>query len=258
MGRRSSLYRSVCDRSYSWTGKSTGGPHHRLADDARALGARCIGQQSVVGWRRSIAAKCKSVSLAAIRQLQPAARLVPDIVAPHDRGLAGHAGSTVDRASWWRSWSRVQARRPAGEHVRFGLLQCDKARCRANLAVAHRTLPAIPGEIATPAPDVCFGSKADMCSAKGHVRFTPNSDRESGHRQTVRSALPPKADMCSALPHVCFGPKADMMSLTQIICRLAIGASPARSDQAPSQSSSLSLVGILSVLPPGGLAAGPR
>src|SRR5262245_14425714 len=25
-------------------------------------------------------------------------------------------------------------------------------------------------------PDVCFGSKADMCSARGHVRFTPESD----------------------------------------------------------------------------------
>ena len=24
--------------------------------------------------------------------------------------------------------------------------------------------------------DVCFGSKADICSAKQHVRFTPNSD----------------------------------------------------------------------------------
>src|SRR5262245_49913070 len=57
---------------------------------------------------------------------------------------------------------------------------------------------------------VRFGSKADMCSAKGHVRFTPNSDRESGHRQTVRSALPPKADVCSALAHVCFGPIADI------------------------------------------------
>jgi hypothetical protein len=28
---------------------------------------------------------------------------------------------------------------------------------------------------------VRFGSKADMCSAKGHVRFTPNSDCKSGH-----------------------------------------------------------------------------
>jgi hypothetical protein len=50
--------------------------------------------------------------------------------------------------------------------------------------------------------DVRFGSKADMCAAKRHVRFTPNSDRESRHRQTVMSALHPKADMCSALADV--------------------------------------------------------
>jgi hypothetical protein len=32
----------------------------------------------------------------------------------------------------------------------------------------------------------------------GHidVRFTPNSDRESGHDYCGMSALPPKADMC--------------------------------------------------------------
>jgi hypothetical protein len=34
-------------------------------------------------------------------------------------------------------------------------------------------------------PNVRFGSKADMCAAKPHVRFTPNSDRESGHPQTA-------------------------------------------------------------------------
>jgi hypothetical protein len=28
---------------------------------------------------------------------------------------------------------------------------------------------------------VRFGSKADMCSAKGHVRFTPESDAECVH-----------------------------------------------------------------------------
>jgi hypothetical protein len=28
---------------------------------------------------------------------------------------------------------------------------------------------------------VRFGSKADMCSAKGHFRFSPNSDHKSGH-----------------------------------------------------------------------------
>ena len=57
---------------------------------------------------------------------------------------------------------------------------------------------------------VRFGSKADICAAKDHVRFTPNSDRESGHQQTVMSALPPKADICSAVVDVRFGPKADI------------------------------------------------
>jgi hypothetical protein len=50
--------------------------------------------------------------------------------------------------------------------------------------------------------DVRFGSKADICNAPTHVRFTPNSDRKSGLRQTIMSALPPKADMCGALVHV--------------------------------------------------------
>jgi hypothetical protein len=57
---------------------------------------------------------------------------------------------------------------------------------------------------------VRFGSQADICSAKGHVRFAPNSDRESEIPQKAMSALPPKADMCSALVDVRFGPKADM------------------------------------------------
>jgi hypothetical protein len=50
-----------------------------------------------------------------------------------------------------------------------------------------------------------------MCGAKRHVRFTPNSDRESGFPQQATSALPPEADMCGALAHVCFGPKADIV-----------------------------------------------
>jgi len=49
-----------------------------------------------------------------------------------------------------------------------------------------------------------------MCDAKAHVRFAPNSDRESGLPQTVMSALPPKADMCGATRDVRFGPKADI------------------------------------------------
>ena len=40
--------------------------------------------------------------------------------------------------------------------------------------------------------DVRFGSKADTWSAKRHVGFAPNSDRESGSTQMVMSALPRK------------------------------------------------------------------
>ncbi|MGB8142048.1 MAG: hypothetical protein WCF52_16400, partial [Pseudolabrys sp.] len=43
--------------------------------------------------------------------------------------------------------------------------------------------------------DVRFGSKADICSATTHVRFTPDSDRESEFPHKVMSALPPKADI---------------------------------------------------------------
>jgi hypothetical protein len=57
---------------------------------------------------------------------------------------------------------------------------------------------------------VRFGSLADICSAKGHVRFAPNSDRESGFPHKVMSALPPKADMCGAASDVRFGPIADI------------------------------------------------
>jgi hypothetical protein len=49
-----------------------------------------------------------------------------------------------------------------------------------------------------------------MCGAKGHVRFTPNSDRKSGHARLAVSALHPKADMCGATSDVGYGPKADI------------------------------------------------
>jgi hypothetical protein len=55
-----------------------------------------------------------------------------------------------------------------------------------------------------------LGQKRTYAVQKSHVRFTPNSDRESEIPQTVMSALPPKADMCSALIYVCFGPIADI------------------------------------------------
>ena len=68
--------------------------------------------------------------------------------------------------------------------------------------------------------NVRFGSKADICAAQRHVRFAPNSDRESRHPQTVMSALPSKADMCGAMIDVCYGPKADMGSLDHLVSNL--------------------------------------
>jgi len=60
--------------------------------------------------------------------------------------------------------------------------------------------------------DVRFGSKADVCVAKPYVRFTPESDRESGHPHKVMSALHLKADMCGAVAHVCYRPIADTIT----------------------------------------------
>src|SRR5512139_3553610 len=79
---------------------------------------------------------------------------------------------------------------------------------------------------------VRFGSEADICSAISDVRFTPNSDRESGFPQKVVSALPPKADMCGALAHVRFGPEADSCSAAK---RIAIRSPHWRGRAAPVQ-----------------------
>ena len=51
-------------------------------------------------------------------------------------------------------------------------------------------------------PNVRFGSKADMCSAQAHVRFTPIATAKADF-QPVMSALPTKADMCIANTDVC-------------------------------------------------------
>ena len=50
-----------------------------------------------------------------------------------------------------------------------------------------------------------------------YVRFTLDNDRESRFPQKAMSALPPKADMCSARGYVRFGPKAD---ITLVAARL--------------------------------------
>jgi hypothetical protein len=75
----------------------------------------------------------------------------------------------------------------------------------AAVQLAPHQLRSIEAQLLCPRgpTDVRFGSKADICAATRNVRFTPNSDRESGLRQTAMSALPPKADMCGARGDVC-------------------------------------------------------
>src|SRR5262245_56151470 len=106
--------------------------------------------------------------------------------------------------------------------VRRWVLEFRKWTCRGHRNSRAPTYPAPVLKSLTPLQGnrkragalrqhVRFGSKADMCNAKGHVRFTPNSDRESGLPAKVMSALPSKADMCGATREVRFGPKADIL-----------------------------------------------
>src|SRR5262249_10946276 len=85
-------------------------------------------------------------------------------------------------------------------------------------ARAHRFphFAAIPNG-ATDAAHVRFGSKADMCTAPAHVRFTPKSGHEmaicdlrslSVSLEPKMSALTPKAGSCSSTVHVRFTPES--------------------------------------------------
>ena len=83
-----------------------------------------------------------------------------------------------------------------------------------------------------------LGQKQTCAVQQADVRFTPNSDRESGFPQKAMSALPPKADMCGALAHVRFVPIADSCSAEKRIVirslrRRERAAKEARSGRAP-------------------------
>jgi hypothetical protein len=56
-----------------------------------------------------------------------------------------------------------------------------------------RLVIAMPCRRPTRAAVSALGQKQTLLSAKRHVRFALNSDRESGFPQTVLFALPPKA-----------------------------------------------------------------
>ena len=67
-----------------------------------------------------------------------------------------------------------------------------------------------------------LGQKQTYSLQQAMSRFTPNSDRDSGHAANGMSAVAPKADMCSAQAHVCFGPKADIWPLFDHFIRASL------------------------------------
>src|SRR6185503_6078590 len=80
-------------------------------------------------------------------------------------------------------------------------------------------------------PNVRFGSLADMCGAKRHVRFAPNSDREIGHRLLVQSShrmQPPLGVKDACDRHSIL---SDVTEWTKLRMRILIRRSPSTSPQ---------------------------
>jgi hypothetical protein len=84
---------------------------------------------------------------------------------------------------------------------------------RANMLRHISRVSCVPATVTPKRVNVRFGSKAHMCAAKGHVRFTPESDTErvlsnprraSGHcRQLICSMSP------SSKPRLALGRKSN-------------------------------------------------
>src|SRR6185437_6821951 len=146
LGPRSSLYDSVRDRSDSRNRQGVSRSDRSCPCNARTLGHRRIGEQSVVSWRQSVTSERERVSRAAICQLQHGAR-VPDKFTSYHRELAGSAGSAMDRASRRRFWPNIQNGRPASERKYSRLLQRRSSNRHAKLATASRIVSALPREV---------------------------------------------------------------------------------------------------------------
>jgi len=72
---------------------------------------------------------------------------------------------------------------------------------------------------------VRYGSKADICGARRHVRFIPKSDRESELPQKAMSALPRKRTCAVQLEMSAMGQKRTFSKFgTHIMITLCHGA----------------------------------
>ena len=84
--------------------------------------------------------------------------------------------------------------------------------CRSPLPTRFRAEFMVGSEVCLLSNDVRFGSKADMCSAKGHVRFTPESGHSSAWCEPGHAGL-----ICRGLEfgggELCHAPQAPIQSL---------------------------------------------
>ena len=64
--------------------------------------------------------------------------------------------------------------------------------------------------------DVRIGSKADVCVAKPHVRFTPNSDRKSRHATNGHVRFTPESGHVQCKPSCLLWAKSGHLDLTHL------------------------------------------
>src|SRR6185295_18036644 len=98
LGRWSSLYHSLRQRSYPRHREIPAWTNSRLTGHTGTLGDRRTAQQPVVGRRQSTATAGEHLPRPAVRQLQHGARLVPDLSTHYHLELARGVGREVDCA----------------------------------------------------------------------------------------------------------------------------------------------------------------
>src|SRR5262249_15102952 len=125
------------------------------------------------------------------------------------------SGSNPKNTPTWRTCSACCAFNAAGQATAPPRIPRNSRRLMRTLARGETLTPAHTNTLegASEWVNVRYGSEADICAAKSDVRFTPNSDRESGLPQTIMSALSPIADMWGANGDVGDGPITDITLL---------------------------------------------
>jgi len=126
-------------------------------------------------------------------------RLRPSFLEEWNKGPSVVADCSIGYYSCFTGFFTAQFTRSVGDLQLSNTSSTPKIGQKGNnYCVKLQQLSSDLSDFPACSTDVRFGSKADICAAIRHVRFTPNSDRKSGLPHKVMSALPPKADMSGA------------------------------------------------------------